>query len=202
MSFFKTLSVLTFTFISIFSVVTTAAGSSMYFFEPSVGYRSHTLRLTNYANSETKIAMASPEYGARLGLRSLMGIDFNLAYQYTAGKAEYYPAAEKNNFSQKTAAVQLGINALGLMKMYLGYGFMNELQIEQGLLNSDLKLKGASYQAGLQFKLIPFVELGLQYNVNQFKNIEGKNYLASDAVETYYNKVDSQDYSASLSIVF
>ena len=146
--------------------------------------------------------MAAPVYGARLGIRSMMGIDLNLAYQYMSGKAEYSPLVEKNNFSQKTASVQLGINALSLLKIYLGYGFNNELTIEQGVLNSDIKLKGAAYQAGLQFKVFPLVELGLQYNLNQFKNIEGKTYLAGDLVETYYNKVDSQDYSATLSIVF
>ncbi len=200
MSSFKTLSIFAFTLGFLFSARDTWAAN--YFFEPSVGYRSHTLRLTNLAQSETKISMTAPVYGARLGLRSLMGIDCNLAYEFMAGKAEYYPVVEKNNFSQKTASMQLGINALSLMKIYLGYGFMNELRIEEGVLNSDLKLKGASYQAGLQFKFLPFVELGLQYNLNQFKNIEGKNYLASDSVEAYYSKVDSQDYSVSLSVIF
>lgn len=200
MSSFRTVLIICFALVS--GILASTAGASSYFFEPSAGYRSHTLRLTDFSNSETKISMAAPVYGARLGVRSMMGIDVNLAYEYMAGKAEYFPLAEKNNFSQKTASVQLGINALSLLKIYLGYGFMNELAIEAGTLNSDIKLKGASYQAGLQFKIFPLVELGLQYNLNQFKKIEGKNYMASDNVETYYNKVNSQDYSASLSIVF
>lgn len=200
MSSFRTVLIFFFTLVS--STLTSTASASNYFFEPSAGYRSHTLRLTDFSNAETKITMTAPVFGARLGVRSMMGIDLNLAYEYMAGKAEYFPLLEKNNFSQKTAAVQLGINALSLLKIYLGYGFMNELNIEPGLLNSDVNLKGASYQAGLQFKLLSSIELGLQYNLNQFKKIAGKNFMASDLVETYYNKVDSQDYSASLSIVF
>ena len=199
MSLFKTL--------SLFSLLTALLASprtqaSSLFFEPSVGYKSHTLRLTDYANSETKLLMVSPVYGLRVGTRSMMGIELNLAYDYATGKAEYSPLSEKNNFNQKTAAVQLGINALGALKIYLGYGFLNELQVDGGLLNSDMKLKGLSYQAGLQFKLISFVMLGLQYNLNQFKNIEGKIYSAGNAIDTYYNKVDSQDFAASLSISF
>lgn len=200
MSLFKTLFILFFTFLTPHLLF--AMGTSSYFFEPSFGYRSHNLKLTDYANLDTKVAMTSPVYGIKLGFRSMMGIDLNLAYDYSTGKSEISPLIEKNNFWQKTAAVQLGVNALGLMKIYLGYGFLNELQIEQGLLNSDIKLLGAAYQAGLQFKIFPFVELGLQYNLNQFKKIEGKNYLGNDSIETYYNKVDSQDYSARLSIVF
>ncbi len=199
MSLIKTLFLLCLTLAAPSSLF--AMGSS-YFIEPSVGYRSHTLRLTNYTANETKITMASPAYGLKLGYRSMTGIDLDLAYDYSAGKAEIYPLAEKNNFSQKTAAVQLGINAMGIMKIFLGYGFMNQLDIEKGLLNSDIKLAGLAYQAGLQFKLISFMTLGLQYNLNQFKTVSGSSYTLGEAVETYYNKLDSQDYSASLSVSF
>ncbi len=199
MSLFKTLSHFSLLATVCFCSITQA---SSIFFEPSVGYKSHTLRLTDYANSETKLTMVSPVYGLRVGTRSMMGIDLNLAYDYSAGKADYSPLSEKNNFSQKTASAQLGINALGALKIYLGYGFLNELQVDGGILNSDMKLKGLAYQAGLQFKLIPLVMFGLQYNLNQFKTIEGKIYRAGNAIDTYYNKVDSQDFSGSLSISF
>ncbi len=199
MSLFKTLFLLCLTLAT--PSLLFAMGSS-YFIEPSAGYRSHTLRLTNYTGTENKIVMTSPVYGLKLGYRSMMGIDLDLAYDYSAGKAEMSPLIEKNNFSQKTAAVQLGINAMGIMKIFLGYGFMNQLDVEKGLLNSDIKLAGLAYQAGLQFKFISFVTLGLQYNLNQFKTVAGSSYPLGEAIETYYNKLDSQDYSASLSISF
>lgn len=199
MSLFRTLSYFPLLAAACFSSVTQA---SSLFFEPSVGYKSHTLRLTDYANSETKIIMVSPVYGLRVGTRGMTGIEINLAYDYAAGKAEFSPLSEKNNFNQKTASAQLGINALGALKIYLGYGFLNELQIDAGLLNSDMKLTGQSYQAGLQFKILAFLMLGLQYNLNQFKNIEGKIYSGGNSISTYYNKIDSQDFSASLSISF
>ncbi len=197
MSFFKTLFAVNLT-VLVFSQSVFAST----FFEPSIGYRSHNLKLTDLANSATEIKMATPVYGLKVGFRSLMGIDLNLAYDYSSGKAEISPAMEKNDFSQSTASVQLGVSALGALKIYLGYGFLNELKIQQGLTSSDMNFKGQAYQAGLQFKVFPFVNLGLQYNINQYKTIQGKNFILGEKIDTYYNKVDSQDYSLTLSTSF
>ncbi len=197
MSFFNTLSVLCLTFLAFIS--NSQAGI---FFEPGVGYRSHTLKLTDLANSPSEIKMASPVYGLRVGYRSLMGIDINLAYDYSSGKAELIPVNEKNNFTQSTAAVQLGVSALGALKIYLGYGFMNELKVAEGLTASNMNLRGQAYQAGLQFKLFPMVLLGLQYNLNQYKTVEGKTFTIGEKVDSYFNKLDSQDYSLSVSTSF
>ncbi len=197
MSFFNTLSVLVFTFLAF-----TSASHAGIFIEPSIGYRSHNLKLTEIAGLTREIKMASPVYGLRVGFRSLMGIDVNLAYDYSSGKAEVLPAKEKNDFNQSTAAVQLGVSALGALKIYLGYGILNELKLARGLTVSDIKLTGQAYQAGLQIKLFPMVLLGLQYNLNQYKTVEGTTYTSGDKVDTYFNKLDSQDYSLSVSTTF
>lgn len=183
-------------------ITSSLAANADTFFEPSIGYRTETLKLTDKASSELKATMASPVYGLKIGYQSPLGIDVNLAGDYSTGKAELNPLTEKNNFSHKTIAAQLGISALGLMKIYLGYGFSNELDIDAGLLNSDIKLKGTAYQAGLQFRLFSSTYFGAQYSINQFKTVEGKSYTSGDSVDQYFSKLDSQDFSFTLSIVF
>ncbi len=197
MSFFNTLSVLCLTLLALIP-----AAQAGIFFEPGVGYRSHSLKLTDLANGTSEIKMASPVYGLRVGYSSLTGIDINLAYDYSSGTAELKPANEKNKFTQSTAAVQLGVSALGALKIYLGYGFTNELKIAEGLTTSDINLRGQAYQAGLQFKLFTMVMLGLQYNLNQYKTVEGKSFTNGEKVDSYFNKLDSQDYSLSVSTSF
>ncbi|MBC7466914.1 MAG: outer membrane beta-barrel protein [Bdellovibrio sp.] len=192
------------TFISFLLVISGAlTAQAEVLFEPSVGYRTESLKLTNKnTNAETKVTMATPVYGLKLGYRSPLGVDVNLAGDYSAGKAKYTVLEEQNSFTHTTLAAQLGISAMGLMKIYLGYGFSNELKIDAGPLNSDMKLKGNAYQAGLQFRISQWFSVGAQYSLNQFNSIEGTNYAAGSSPDLYYSKVDSQDLSLTLSLIF
>lgn len=176
-------------------------GSTL-FIEPSLGYRTETIKLTDKSNVDSQIKMATPVYGLKIGYRTALAIDLNLAGEYSSGKADVSPNIEKNNFSHKTVSAQLGINALGLMKIYLGYAFLNELQLEEGLLNPGFKLSGPAYIAGIQYRLFSSVFLGAQYNLNQFNSISGTTFTAGDRVDQYFNKLDLQDYSFSLSTSF
>ncbi len=178
-----------------------AIGSG-YFVEPSVGYRTELIKLTDLSNQQSQVKMVTPSYGLKLGIRSAAGIDINLAGDYSSGQAEQTPLIEPNRFSHKMAALQLGINAMGAMKIYLGYAFLNELQIEKGTLNSDLNLKGPAYQAGIQLRLLPLFTIGAHYNLNQFDHVSGTSYIAGNKIESYFNKLDSQDYSFNLSLTF
>ncbi|OFZ31067.1 MAG: hypothetical protein A2622_00230 [Bdellovibrionales bacterium RIFCSPHIGHO2_01_FULL_40_29] len=196
MSFFKTLSILSLTICAPFLV------QASVFIEPSIGYRSHHLKTTALDNSTVDYKMTTPTYGLKLGYRSLIGIDINLAYDYASGKATVSPLEEKNSFTHSTASVQLGVNALGAMKIYLGMGFSNDLKIQEGILNSDIQLKGQAYQAGLQFKVFPMVMLGMQYNLNQFKSVQGRNFTSGEEIDRYFSKIDSQDYTFSISTSF
>lgn len=192
--------------ISAFALIPQLATASMmgssYFFEPSVGYRIEQIKLTDKLNTESQFKMNTPTYGLKLGYRSATGIDLNLAGDYSSGKAEHSPINESVNFTHKMVAVQLGINALGSMKMYLGYAFMNELQLEKGAFHSDLNLKGPSYQVGLQLRLLSSLSVGAQYNLNQFDQVKGTAYMAGDKIDSYFNKLDSSDYSFNLSLTF
>ncbi|MEQ1723877.1 MAG: hypothetical protein ABL930_11930 [Pseudobdellovibrio sp.] len=172
------------------------------FIEPYAGYRSENIKLTDLVSASTEIKASQPNFGLKLGYRSMLGIDLNLAGEYFSGSASVSGQTDNSKFSHKSASVQLGVNALGLVKMYLGTAFINEFTLEDTSSLTGFKLSGPSFHAGLQFKMFPFLNLGLQYNLNQYKTIEGTAYATGDKVETYYSKTDSSDYSLYLSTSF
>lgn len=172
------------------------------FLEPFAGYRSENIKLTDLALSTTEISASQPSFGLKLGYRSLMGIDLNLAGEYFSGSATVTGQSAKSKFTHTTASVQLGVNALGLVKMYLGTAFVNDFKLEDSTALPGLKLSGPSFHAGLQFKVFPLLNLGLQYNLNQFNKVYGTAYTSGDKTETYFSKTDSQDYSIYLSTSF
>jgi len=181
--------------------LTHAAPSSL-LLEPSVGFRSETVLLTDLSQNETKLKASSPVYGLKFGYRSPIGVDVNLAYDYSNGKMEVTGESDKSKFTHQTASAQLGINALGLMKIYLGYAFLNELNIDGFLTRPQFKLAGPAYLVGIQFKVFQYVNIGAQYNLNQFNQITGPAYALGDDTEKYFTKIDSQDYSINLSLDF
>ncbi len=180
----------------------TYASQSTLLLEPSIGYRSETIQLTNFSNQETKLKAASPAYGLKFGYRSPMGVDVNMAYEYSNGKMEIDTEQEKIKFAHQTASAQLGINALDLMKIYLGYAFLNDIKFDETSFRSRFKLAGPAYLVGLQFKFFQYLNLGAQYNLNQFNQITGPAYTLGDDTEKYFTKIDSQDYSINLSLDF
>jgi len=170
--------------------------------EPSIGFRNETIKLTDLSQNETRLKASSPIYGLKFGYRSPIGVDVNLGYGYTNGKMEISGDSEKSKFSHQTASAQLGINALGGMKIYLGYAFLNEIKLDGTSSLEAFKLSGPAYIVGLQFKVFSYVNLGAQYNLNQFNKITGPAYSLGDDTEKYFTKIDSQDYSINLSLDF
>lgn len=172
------------------------------FVEPFLGYKSETIKLTDLTNNVTQIKTASPSFGLKLGYRSMVGVDLNLYGEMTSGSADISTLAEKSNFSHKTAGVQLGVNGLGLVKMYFGSSFLNDFTLEDSSLQQGFTLSGPSYHAGVQFKLHPMASLGVQYTLNQFNTIKGAAYPSDEKLESYYSKNDTQDYTIYLSTTF
>ena len=173
-----------------------------FFLEPYLGYKTENSKLTDLVGNTLEIKTAVPNLGLKMGFRSMVGIDFNLYGDISQGKADISTLPEKNNFSKKSAGVQLGVNSLGFAKMYLGTSFLNDFTIEESSQMAALTLSGPSYHAGIILKAFPIVNLGLQYNLNQYNKITGANFTAGDKLDTYYSKVDTQDYSIYLSATF
>jgi hypothetical protein len=171
-------------------------------FEPSIGYRNESLKLTDLSKQETQFKSALPVYGLKVGYRSLIGVDLNLAGEYSKGQIEVTGLTEKSDSTHQSASAELGVSALGLLKIYLGYSFMNEFKIENSHSLQGFKLSGPAYLAGLQLKLFPSINLGMQYNLNQFNKISGSAYTLNDSTESYFSKIDSQDYNIYLTLTF
>lgn len=173
-----------------------------FFIEPFVGYRNESITLVDLSSTTSQIKTSSPAYGLKVGYRSLLGIDFNLSGDISSGQAEVSNITDKNNFSHKSASFELGVNSFGLIKMYLGTSLFNEFKVEDSPSLTGFNLAGPSYFVGLQLKMLAFLNLGLQYNLNQYNEITGPNYNNGSKVETYYTKVDTQQYTAYLSLPF
>ena len=172
------------------------------FIEPFLGYKTENIKLTDLSNNLTEIKTASPSYGLKFGYRSMVGVDLNLYGEMCSGSAAISTLTEKSGFSHKTAGVQLGVNGLGLVKMYLGSSFLNDFTVDDSSTQPGYTMSGPSYHAGVQFKLHPMANLGVQYTLNQFNTIKGAAYPANENLESYYMKNDTQDYTIYLSSTF
>jgi opacity protein-like surface antigen len=169
------------------------------FVEPFIGYKNESIKFVDLTNNATSVKTAAPSFGIKLGYRSLLGIDLNLSADTSTGNAEISTTPDKSKFSHNSASVELGINSFGMIKMYLGTSFLNDFKTEDSPSVQAFKLAGPAYFAGLQFKLLTSLNFGLQYNLNQYNTISGNAYTSGDKVETYYTKIDTQDYTIYIS---
>lgn len=189
--------------ISIALIAFTSIANSAIMFEPSLGYRQETLKTTNLSQVDSQLKMNAMTYGLKLGISSPIGISVDISGQQTSGKASSDPVTtEEPEFSHTVGSFQVGVNAMGILKIYLGSIFMSELEIKSTSLSEGFKMKGPGYQAGLMTFPFPRVGLGLQYNVHQFKEVSGANFTNGTDIKSYFEKVDIQDVSATLSILF
>ncbi len=63
-------------------------GSGSFIFEPGIGYKEETLKLTDLSNSITKYSMKGPVASLKLGLQSAAGVSLLLAGEQVQGVAE------------------------------------------------------------------------------------------------------------------
>lgn len=169
------------------------------FLDPSVGYRSEVVQFTDLNLATSDVRITAPSFGLKFGYRSAIGIDVNLAGEYALGKAELNPQNDKADFSHQSLAVQIGVNSRGLIKVFLGSTLFNQLEVKELASQPAFKLSGPAFQAGLQFNILPFLSIGGQYTLNQFDTIKGTAYANDSRVDSYYNKLDTQDYQIYIS---
>ncbi|AGH95271.1 hypothetical protein [Pseudobdellovibrio exovorus] len=185
-------------FLSAGSATAGIFGNSV-FLEPSIGYRSEKVQFTDLNSASSDVRISTPSFGLKFGYRSAIGIDVNLAGEYATGKAELSPQNDKADFSHQSLAVQIGVNSRGLIKVFLGSTLFNELEVKELTSQPAFKLAGPAFQAGLQFNILPFLSIGGQYTLNQFDTIKGAAYANDSRVDSYYNKLDTQDYQIYIS---
>lgn len=177
-----------------------AAGA--FIFEPGIGYKEESLKLTDLSNNLTKFSMMGPVASLKIGVQSAAGVSLLLAGEQSKGKAEIDGnTLEKPEFAHTIAGFQVGVSAMNAMKIYLGYSPLNKLKLEDADTFQGFTLSGQTYTAGVMFFPFRFVGLGVQYNVNQFKEVEGPQYSSSKEVDDHFDKIDSTDLSFTLSIM-
>ena len=171
--------------------------------EPSAGYRQETIKLTDLLQNQAQIKINSPVFGLKLGFTNAFGISFDLAGSRSSGKADLTPTvAIPPDYTHAVGSAQIGVNAMGLLKIFLGYVVFDELELQSNSSFQGYKFKGQGFQAGLMTFPLPRLGIGLQYNVHQFKEISGTNYTLGPDIKNYYDKVDVQDVAATLSFLF
>jgi hypothetical protein len=176
---------------------------AMFIIEPSAGYRQETVKLTDLLQNQIQIKFNSPIFGLKLGFTNSTGISFDLAGSRSSGKAELIPSvATPPDYSHTIGSAQIGVNAMGLLKIYLGYVVFDELELQSNSSFQGFKFTGQGFQAGLMTFPLQRLGIGVQYNVHQFKEISGTNFTLGPDIKNYYDKVDVQDVSATLSFLF
>jgi hypothetical protein len=175
---------------------------NLFFVEPYLGYKTENTQLTNYANLQTDIKTTTPAFGLKLGIRSAIGVDIAIYGEYVTGQAGITGLNDKNKFHKSSSGGQLSVNSLGFIKMYIGTSFTNTFTVEESNQISEFSLKGSSYDVGLLLKALPYLNIGVQYNLNQYNEISGAAFTNGDKLDTYYSKVDNQDYMVYISSMF
>jgi len=195
--------VFSFFFIAFISVFFPRVASAAFFIEPFLGQRQEKIQFTDLTATNFEYKTSGLTYGLNAGVTTATGIFFNLSGSQFKAKAETTPTqSDTPEFTHNNAALQVGVSAMGLLKIYLGYMLLNEVEIKTQSPFSSFKLKGPGYQVGLSLTLISRLSLGLQYNIHQFNDISGASYASGNDTKTYFNKVDSQDIFAYLAYSF
>ncbi len=178
-----------------------AAQADFFIFEPGIGQKQENVKLTTLASVENELKLKALVTTLKIGIRSPSGVSLVLAGEYSKGNAEFEPnITEKPEFNHLIAGFQVGVQAMGAMKIYLGYAPHNQLELKDSGTYQGFKLKGNTYQAGLMFYPFKFLGLGAQYNIHQYKEITGSQYTLGPDVKNYFDKIDSQDLSFLLAI--
>ena len=180
---------------------TLTAKADFFIFEPGIGQKQENIKLTTLASTESELKLKALVTTLKVGIRSPTGVSLVLAGEYSKGKAEIEPnETEKPEFNHLIAGFQVGVQAMGAMKIYLGYAPHNQLELKDAGAFSGFKFSGNTYQAGLMFYPFKFLGLGAQYNIHQYKEVTGSQFNSGKDVKTYFDKIDSQDLSFLLAI--
>ncbi|MBC7456791.1 MAG: hypothetical protein H7235_00835, partial [Bdellovibrionaceae bacterium] len=112
--------------------LTAQQSHAMFVISPSVGYKIQSIKFIDNVDVASELKASNPVFGLNLGVMSMSGVSFDIAGTYLSGKIKTTNAGieTENDFSEQTAAAQLGIST-NSFKIYLGYVLLNEAKIKQ-----------------------------------------------------------------------
>ncbi len=183
---------------------TQAFAEGAFIIEPGLGYRQETLKTTSIQQVKTETKYKGALGSLKFGYYTSTGISLSAIGEFSSGTAEQesLSTVQEIRMTHHYLGLQLGVSAMSSLKIYLGYSPVNELETKnESQLNSQFKLKGHTYQAGLQLFPWSRVGLGIQYNIHQYQEIFGPQYLLGTDPTLYFEKIDSQDVIFILNIL-
>lgn len=154
--------------LSIFAMafgVSSAAQAGIYL-EPYLGYETGAVKQTDLTPTLTTVKTSGNTIGLRLGYKFLLPW-VALDYSTLSGKAKPDGGTE-SDFTQNTLGVVVGAD-VPIVKPFVGYGFSNEATVKSDA--GDVKYKGTYMKAGFGLGFIPFVNVNLEYRINNYDKI-------------------------------
>jgi opacity protein-like surface antigen len=144
--------------------------------EPYLGYQSGTAKYT-YDSSIPVIGgqsstdtMTGTAYGLRLGYKFLLPW---VALDYTggSGKTKMDLLDTTSDYTSSSLGITAGVD-LPIIHPYAGYGFNHQVTVKGTASTNEMKLKGTYLKAGVGLGFIPFVDIKLEYQINNFTKVD------------------------------
>lgn len=181
-------------FFATLALSATAQASLM--IEPYIGYELGSVKednVTTPANSTTG-SLNGTAIGGRLGYRFLMPW-IALDYKYLNGKLKpNNSAVNDQTATQSSLGAVVGIDLPVLLRVWAGYGFMDDMSLKDSVSGNTDKLKGSYTKAGLGFTFLPLVSLNVEYQQNNYTKLNGGD------IKTTYSKFDHNSVMVSVSL--
>lgn len=142
--------------------------------EPYIGYEVGTLEADYTSGGGTlKYDTSGVTFGARVGYTFPAMFWVGLDYSISSGDADV-DSDPGNNYQSDTGQrsslfAVVGIDLPILLRVYAGYGFMNEFKIDD---SASSTYTGSAVKVGLGFTSLPFVSLNAEYIMSTYDTFE------------------------------
>jgi hypothetical protein len=179
------------------TVCCASVAHASFMLEPYIGYEKGSVKTENVvtpANSTTA-SLDGVAYGARVGYRFLIPW---IALDYTAfsGKLKpKNPLLTNADATQSSLGLVVGADLPVLLRVWGGYGFLNQTQLKyEDAASTKDKFKGSYTKVGLGCTLLPFVSINVEYQMNNYDK------LNSNDIDATYSKFDHNSLLLSVSL--
>ena len=160
------------------------------FVEPYLGYETGTMKGTYAAGGTFDSTIKGEALGIRLGYKFLIPwIAFDA--KYFVGSDDSNPS---NDITRTDLGITVGLGSLPIVRPYVGYNFSTKEKYKSSLSNATLN--GDSFKVGVGFKILPLVDVNLDYNKFTFKDSSGTD------INQVFSDYKRESYMLSVSYTF